>query len=50
MSLDNELPLNLQWHRDLNFTNVFRGTINSDNTVVGNEPMSHAAPPRIAAR
>jgi hypothetical protein len=35
MSLDSELPADLQWHRGLNFTNVFRGTINSDNTVVG---------------
>lgn len=35
MSLDTELPADLQWHRGLNFTNVFRGTINSDNTIVG---------------
>jgi len=35
MSLDSELPADLQWHRGLNFTNVFRGTINSDNTVSG---------------
>ena len=35
MSLDSELPADLQWHRGLNFTNVFRGTINSDNTVAG---------------
>jgi hypothetical protein len=35
MSLDSELPADLQWHRGLNFTNVFRGTINSDNTVIG---------------
>src|SRR6266567_7390994 len=27
-----ELPADPQWHRGLNFTNVFRGTINSDNT------------------
>src|SRR4051794_24324958 len=35
MSLDSELPADLQWHRGLNFANVFRGTINSDNTVTG---------------
>jgi hypothetical protein len=35
MSLDTELPADLQWHRGLNFTNVFRGTFNSDNTIVG---------------
>jgi hypothetical protein len=35
MSLDSGLPPDAQWHRGLNFTNVFRGTINSDNTVVG---------------
>jgi hypothetical protein len=35
MSLDTELPADLQWHRGLNFTNVFRGTINNDNTIVG---------------
>jgi len=35
MSLDTELPADLQWHRGLNFTNVFRGLINSDNTIVG---------------
>ena len=35
MSLDSDLSADLQWHRGLNFTNVFRGTINSDNTIVG---------------
>ena len=35
LSLDHELPPDLQWHRGLNFTNVFRGTVNSDNTVAG---------------
>jgi hypothetical protein len=35
MSLDSELPADLQWHRGLNFTNVFRGTINNDHTVTG---------------
>src|SRR5882757_4182951 len=35
MSLDSELPADFQWHRGLNFTNVFRGTINGDNTVTG---------------
>lgn len=35
MSLDSELPPDSQWHRGLKFTNVFRGTINTDNTVVG---------------
>jgi hypothetical protein len=35
MSLDTELPADLQWHRGLTFTNLFRGTITSDNTVAG---------------
>jgi hypothetical protein len=35
LSLDHELPPDLQWHRGLDFTNVFRGTINSDNTLAG---------------
>jgi hypothetical protein len=36
MSLDKEPPsADFQWHRGLDFTNVFRGTINSDNTVTG---------------
>ena len=35
MSLDSELPPDAQWHRGLTFTNVFRGTINNDGTVVG---------------
>ena len=35
MSLDNNLAPDLQWHRGLNFTNVFRGTINSDNSISG---------------
>src|SRR5213594_3436214 len=35
LSLDRQLPLERVWHRGLDFTNVFRGTINSDNTIVG---------------
>jgi hypothetical protein len=36
MSLDKDPPsADLQWHRGLSSTNVFRGTINSDNTVSG---------------
>ena len=35
MSLDKDLPPDQQWHRGLDFTNVFRGTINSDNTITG---------------
>ena len=35
LSLDRQLPADYIWHRGLYFTNVFRGTINSDNTVVG---------------
>ena len=35
LSLDRELPADYVWHRGLYFTNVFRGTINSDNTIVG---------------
>ena len=36
MSLDKDpSSADFQWHRGLNFTNVFRGTINSDNTVTG---------------
>ncbi len=35
LSLDPQLPLERVWHRGLDFTNVFRGTINSDNTIVG---------------
>lgn len=35
LSLDRELPADFVWHRGLYFTNVFRGTINSDNTIVG---------------
>lgn len=36
MSLDKDPPsAKLQWHRGLDYTNVFRGTINSDNTVTG---------------
>ena len=37
MSLENEKELSaqVQWHRGLDFTNVFCGTIHSDNTVTG---------------
>jgi hypothetical protein len=35
VSLDKELSAEVQWHRGLDYTNVFRGTINSDNTVTG---------------
>ena len=35
MSLDPGLSRDFQWHRGLAFTNVFQGTINPDNTVVG---------------
>src|SRR5262249_616091 len=35
LSMDRELPADFVWHRGLFFTNVFRGTITSDNTVVG---------------
>ena len=35
MSLDSNLTPDSQWHRGLNFTNVFRGTVNSDYTVAG---------------
>jgi hypothetical protein len=35
MSLDTGLSAELQWHRGLTFTNVYQGTINPDNTVVG---------------
>ena len=35
LSLDRRLPADYVWHRGLEFTNVFRGTINNDNTIVG---------------
>ena len=35
MSLDQNLTPDVQWHRGLNFTNVFSGTINPDGTVTG---------------
>ena len=35
LSLDRQLPTDYVWHRGLEFTNVFRGAINNDNTVVG---------------
>jgi hypothetical protein len=35
LSLDRELPIDFVWHRGLYFTNVFRGTVNTDNTIVG---------------
>src|SRR5206468_684867 len=35
LSLGRELPADHVWHRGLHFTNVFRGTINSGNTIVG---------------
>src|SRR6267378_8286659 len=35
LSLDRQLPADYVWHRGLDFTNVFRGTINNDNTIVG---------------
>jgi hypothetical protein len=35
LSLDRQLPADFVWHRGLYFTNVFRGVINSDNTVIG---------------
>jgi hypothetical protein len=35
LSLDRQLPADFVWHRGLSFTNVFRGIINSDNTVIG---------------
>jgi hypothetical protein len=36
MSLDKDpSSAELQWHRGLDYTNVFRGTINTDNTVTG---------------
>ena len=35
LSLDRELPADFVLHRGLYFTNVFRGVINSDNTIVG---------------
>ena len=35
LSLDRQLPADYVWHRGLEFTNVFRGTINNDNTIVG---------------
>jgi hypothetical protein len=35
MSLDRELPPDLQWHRGLSFTNVFSGTIGRRNIVTG---------------
>jgi FIMAH domain-containing protein len=35
MSMDTELPWDSQWHRGLNFTTIFRGTIGGDNTITG---------------
>jgi hypothetical protein len=35
MSLDSGVSADLQWHRGLGFTNVFRGTVNEDYTVTG---------------
>src|SRR5437762_7032828 len=35
LSLDRELPADFVWHRGLYFHNVFRGIINSDNTIIG---------------
>jgi SdrD B-like domain len=35
MSLDTKPTPDLQWHRGLVYTNVFRGTINNDNTITG---------------
>jgi hypothetical protein len=35
LSLDRQLPADFVWHRGLYFTNVFRGVINSDNTIIG---------------
>src|ERR1041384_3490995 len=35
MSLDSNLSADMQWHRGLSFTNVFKGTINSDGTITG---------------
>src|SRR5215831_20747354 len=35
LSLDRQLPADYVWHRGLEFTNVFHGAINNDNTVVG---------------
>jgi hypothetical protein len=35
LSLDRQLPADYVWHRGLYFTNVFRGIMNSDNTVMG---------------
>ena len=33
MSLDSGLPADNVWHRGLDFTNVFRGTINGDGSL-----------------
>jgi hypothetical protein len=35
MSMDTELPWDSQWHRGLNFTTIFKGTIAADNTITG---------------
>jgi hypothetical protein len=35
MSVDPALPLEQQWHRGLQFTNVFRGTVYCDGTILG---------------
>ena len=35
LSVDPGLSADKVWHRGLSFTNVFRGTINSDNTITG---------------
>jgi hypothetical protein len=37
MSLDTNPTPDLQWHRGLTYTNVFRGTINSDNNTITGE-------------
>lgn len=35
MSVDSSVPLEQQWHRGLQFTNVFRGTVYCDGTILG---------------
>src|SRR5215831_13875516 len=36
LSVNPKVPLEQQWHRGLDFTNVFRGTVYCDGQIVGN--------------
>jgi hypothetical protein len=35
LSLEGSIPCDQQWHRGLAFTNVFRGSFTSPNTITG---------------